>query len=124
VGTSPDRFRLHLDLVPDHRFEMIVTEIIPSRSYGFQTEITPSVGRLVGSHETFTVEPIDESSCRLGLTIAAWFDGGMSAEDTAVEVMMMGISGQNALTKLKLQAEQGVKAVHAMEAVQMDGFDD
>jgi Polyketide cyclase / dehydrase and lipid transport len=124
VGTSPDRFRLHLDLVPDHRFEMIVTEANPGRRYAFGTEITPSVGRLVSSHETYTVEPIDEGSCRLGLTIAAWFDGRMSAEDTAMEVMTMGMSGQNALTKLKVQAEEGPDAVHAMEAAQMDCLDD
>ena len=123
VGSSPDRFRLHLDLVPDHRFEMIVTEAVPGRSYAFENEITPPVGRLVSSNETYSVEPVGEGSCRLALTVAAWFDGNMSAEDTAMEVMMMGMSGQNALAKLKLQAERGVDAVHAAEAMQMDGLD-
>jgi hypothetical protein len=32
----------------------------------------------------------------------------------------MGMSGQNALAKLQIQAEQGVEAVHAVEAMQMD----
>ena len=122
VGTSPDRFCLHLDLVPDHRFEMIVTEAVPGRSYAFDNEITPPVGRLVSSRETYTVEPLGESSCRLSLLVSAYFVGGMSEEEMAMEIMMMGMSGQNALAKLKIQAEQGVEAVHAIEAQQMDCF--
>lgn len=124
VGSSPDRFRLHLDLVPDHRFEMIVTEAVPARSYAYECEITPPVGRLVSCHEAYAVEPLSDGSCRLELVVSAWFVGGLSAEDMAMEVMMMGTSGQNALAKLKIQAEQGVEAVHAVEAAQMDCFDD
>ena len=41
-----------------------------------------------------------------------------------MEVMMMGTAGQNALAKLKIQAEQGVEAVHAVEAQQMDCGED
>ena len=123
VGSSPDRFRLHLDLVPDHRFEMIVTEAVPGRSYAFANEITPPVGRLVSSNETYSVEPLGESSCRLALVVSASFDGRLSMDDLAMEAMMMGMSGQNALAKLKIQAERGVDAVHAAEAMQMDGLD-
>ncbi len=121
---APDRFRLRLDLVPDLRFEMIVTEAVPGRRYAFENEITPPVGRLSSSHEAYSVEPVGESACRLGLTVSAWFVGGLSEEDMAMEVMMMGMSGQNALAKLKVQAEQGVEAVHAIEAMQMDDFED
>ena len=124
VGSSPDRFRLWLDLVPDHRFEMIVKDAVPARSYAFETEITPSIGRLVSSSEAYTLEPLSEGSCRLSLVITASFQGGLSEEDMAMEVMMMGMSGQNALAKLQIQAEQGVEAVHAIEAMQMDGFED
>jgi hypothetical protein len=124
VGADPDRFRLHLDLVPDHRFEMIVTEAEPGQRYAFENEITPPVGRLVSSHETYTIEPLTDSSCRLSLVVAATFVGGMTEQEIAMEVMMMGMSGQNALAKLQIQAEQGVEAVHAIEAMQMDGFED
>jgi hypothetical protein len=124
VGSAPDRFRLHLDLVPDHRFEMIVTEAVPGRSYAFENEITPPVGRLASSHEAYAVEPLGEGSCRLSLVISATFVGGMSDQEIAMEVMMMGMSGQNALAKLQIQAEQGVDAVHAIEAMQMDGCED
>jgi hypothetical protein len=123
VGSSPDRFRLHLDMVPDHRFEMIVTEAAPGRSYAFETEITPPVGRLVSSNEAYTVERLGETSCRLSLVVSACSDGRLSMDDLAMEAMMMGMSGQNALAKLKLQAERGVDAVHAAEAMQMDGLD-
>ena len=123
VGSAPDRFRLLLDLVPDHRFEMIVTEAVSGQTYAFDNEITPPVGRLVSSSEAYTLEPLGEASCRLSLRITAWFVGGMSVEDTAMEIMMMGTSGQNALAKLKIQAEEGVEAVHAIEAAQMDCFD-
>ena len=122
VASSPDRFRLHLDMVPDHRFEMIVTEAVPGQRYAYDCEITPPVGRLVACKEAYTVEPLGEGSCKLGLTVIAWFVGGMSEQDMAMEIMMMGTSGQNAIAKLKIQAEQGVEAVHALEAQQMDCF--
>ena len=124
VGSSPDRFRLLLDMVPDHTFEMLVTEAVPGSSYVFENEITPPVGRLVSSSEAYTVEPLGENACRVSLAVSAWFVGGMSPEDMAMEIMMMGTSGQNALAKLKIQAEEGAEAVHAIEAQQMDCFGD
>ena len=96
---------------------------VPGRSYAFANEITPPVGRLVSSNETYSVEPLGESSCRLALVVSASFDGRLSMDDLAMEAMMMGMSGQNALAKLKIQAERGVDAVHAAEAMQMDGLD-
>jgi hypothetical protein len=123
VGSDPDRFRLHLDLVPDHRFEMIVTDAVPAQSYGYECEITPPIGRLVSCHEAYSIEAVGQG-CRVGLVITASFQGGLSEQEVAMEVMMMGMSGQNALAKLQIQAEQGVEAVHAIEAMQMDGFED
>jgi hypothetical protein len=121
---SADRFEMRLDLVPGHVFGMTVSEAVPGRSYAFETDVAPPVGRLVASHEAFSIEPLGEGACKLGLTISAWFDGSLSAEETAMEVMMMGMAGQNALTKLKVHAEEGVDAVHRIEAAQMDCFDD
>jgi len=121
---APNEFRLHLDMVPDHRFVMIVTEAVPGKIYAYDAEITPPVGRLVACKEAYTVEPLSEGSCKLGLTTTAWFQGGMSEEAMAMEIVMMGTAGQNGVAKLKIQAEQGVEAVHAIEAQQMDCFDD
>jgi hypothetical protein len=86
VGTSPDRYRMRLDLLPDHVFEMIVTEVVPGQIYAFKNESTPSVGKLVGSHETYRVEPLDEESCRLHLLVSASFVGGMSDRALAREI--------------------------------------
>ena len=118
VDVTPERYRLHLDMVPDHKFEMTMTEVVPGRTYAFQNEITPPVGRLVSSHETYSLEPLGEGSCRLGLEVAATFVG-MSEEKLAREVMVMAMSCENALTKLKVHAEEGVDAVRAIEHSQM-----
>lgn len=124
VAGSPDRFRMWLDLVPDHTFEMIVTDAVPGETYAFENEITPPVGRLASSHEAYTLESRDAGSCVLTLLVEASFVGGLSEEELAMEVMMMTMSCGNALEKLKVQAEQGVDAVHRIEAAQMDGFVD
>ena len=120
VASAPDRYRLLLDLVPDHTFEMIVTAAVPGEVYAFANEITPPVGRLVASHETYDIEPLGEDKCRLGLKVVATFVGGLSDKKLAVEAITMAVSCENALAKLKVQAESGVDAVHAIEALQMD----
>jgi len=119
VGTSPDRFRMTLDFVPGHVFEMFVIEAVPGTTYAFENEITPPPGRLVSSRETYTVEPLDEGTCRLWLVVSASFMGGLSTEVLASEAVMVSVSCENALTKLKVHAEQGVEAVHQIEAMQM-----
>jgi hypothetical protein len=124
VSSSPDRYRMTLDLVPDHVFEMIVTDAVPGETYAFANEITPPPGRLVSSHETYSIEPIDDGSCMLTLLVSASFTGGLPEEALAMEVMMMTMSCGNALEKLKVHAEQGVEAVHAIEAMQMDCGED
>jgi hypothetical protein len=120
VGISPDRFRMLLDFVPGHVFEMVVTDAVPGETYAFENEITPPPGRLVRSRETYCIEPRDESSCVLSLLVSASFVGGLSEDVLAMEVMMMTAACGNALEKLRIQAEQGVEAVHAIEAMQMD----
>ena len=124
IGSSPDRFRMVLDMLPDEVFEMTVTDAVPGQSYAFENDFDPPVGRLVTSHEAFTVEPLGEGSCRLGLTVSAYFVGGMSDEELAMEVMIMAMSCENALEKLRVHAEEGIDAVHRIEAAQMDCFED
>ena len=124
IGRSPDRFRMVLDLVPDVVFEMTVTAAVPGRSYAFENDFATPAGALVSNHETYIVEPLGEASCRLGLTVSARFVGGLSENDLAMEVMTMAMSCEAALAKLKIHAEQGVEAVRAVEAAQMDCFED
>ena len=120
VGSSPARFRMELNMLPDVVFNMTVTDVVPGRSYAFSNDFAQPIGRLTASHEAFTVEPIDEQSCRLGLTVSATFVVGLSTEDLAREAVTMAMACEMALAKLKIQAEQGVEAVRDVEAAQMD----
>lgn len=122
VGTSPDRFRMTLDIVPGHVFEMIVTEAVPGARYAFDKEITPPPGKLVASHERYTIEPAGETACVLTLRVFASFAPRLAEPAIAMEVAMMTTACRNALEKLRVQAEQGVEAVHAIEARQMDSL--
>lgn len=110
---------MRLDLVPGHVFEMTVTESVPGHSYAFENEITPAAGQLVGSHEAYRIDAIGDETCRLDLVVSAWFVGELSAKALAREVTIMAMSRENALKKLKVQAEQGVEVVHRIEAAQM-----
>ena len=107
-------------MLPDVVFNMTVTDVVPGRSYAFSNDFAQPIGRLTASHEAFTVEPLDEQSCRLGLTVSATFVLGLSTEDLAREAVTMAMACEMALAKLKIQAEQGVEAVLDVEAAQMD----
>lgn len=121
LGSAPDRFRLELDLVPGHAFDITVTYEAPGRCYAFEIDIRPPLGRLLKSCEVYEVQPLGRSSCRLSLTVSASFEDNLPEDVLAAEVMMMAVACENALVKLKVQAEQGVDAVHALEARQMEG---
>ena len=86
VGTSPDRFRMTLDIVPGHVFEMIVTEAVPGARYAFDNEITPPPGKLVASHERYTIEPAGETACVLTLRVFASFAPRLAEPAIAMEV--------------------------------------
>jgi len=118
VGSAPDRYRLWLEALPGHVFDMVVSDAVPGRLYAFETTITPAIGQLASSRELYELDPLGEGACRLRLTVTACFTGGLSDEALASEVMMMAAACENAMVKLKLQAEQGAGAVQALEARQ------
>jgi hypothetical protein len=119
IGSSPDRFRMLLDLVPGHEFEMTVTEAVPAERYAFESTITPRAGQLVSAHEAYRLLRLGERSCRLCLTMTATFVGGMRMKAFERELAIMTTACGNALAKLKMQAEYGVEAVREIEAMQM-----
>jgi hypothetical protein len=119
IGSSPDRFRLLLDLVPGHAFEMTVTEAVPGEHYAFESTVTPWIGQLVSGHEAYRLERVGERSCRICLTMTATFVSGMRMKAFERELATMTTACGNALAKLKMQAEQGVEAVREIEAMQM-----
>ena len=115
IEGAPDRFRMTLAALPGHVFDMIVTEAVPHSAYGFATHITPSVGRLVTSHEHYRLEPLGTGTCRLTLVNTVTFIDGMRMKQLSEEVMIMSVASHNALAKLKIHAEQGAEAVTAVE---------
>lgn len=119
VSDLPDRYLMRLDLLPDHVVELTVTDDIPGEIYAFEATMIPQAGRLLSSHEAYTVEPLDERSCRLHLSVTATFVEGLRLKAYEAEIAAMSAACHNALVKLKLHAEQGVEAVRAVEAQQM-----
>ena len=112
---APDQFRMIMVELPDHLVEMIVTEAVPHSTYGFTINIAPMVGRLVTSHERYSLEPLDGGTCRLTLINTVTLADGMGDEELEYEVTLMSVASHNALAKLKIHAEQGVEAVKAVE---------
>ncbi len=118
VSTSPERFRLTLPFLPGHDFDMTVTANIQGRKYAFTTEITPVIGNMVRSHETYTLEPLDDHSCRLRLEMSTTLRDGLGRKAHEHEVAVLSASVHNNLSKLKAHAEKGVETVLAIEAAQ------
>ena len=113
---QPGRFLLIMTEMPEHRFEIIVTEAEPGRSYRFFTDISPRVGRLMECHEHYQIEPIDDSHCRLSLKTIATFTSGLTMKEYEMELTMMTVACHNGIAKLKIHAEDGADAVRAAEA--------
>jgi hypothetical protein len=115
VEDMPGRFRLYLEAMPAHVFEIAVTEAVPDQTYAFECEIEPSVGRLVSSREVYTFEALGPDRCLLRLVNTATLVDGMKMKDFEFELMQLSVACHNALAKLKIHAEQGAEAVRAVE---------
>lgn len=116
IDGQSDRFRLVMAGMPDLRFDMQMIDVVPGERYAFSTEIVPRVGRLELSEEHYSLEPAGEERCTLKLRVVATFRGELTIKQYERELMMMTVSCQRALIKLKLHAERGVEAVRALEA--------
>ena len=116
VDGQPDRFRLVMTEMPDHRFDMTVTKAVANQVYHFTTDIQPRVGRLEHDEEHYSLEPLGEDRCKLKLTTIATFKSGLKMKEYEQELSMMALACQRALIKLKAHAEQGVEAVQALDA--------
>lgn len=113
---SPNAFRLIMTEMPEHNFDMLVSEATPHSSYRYTTDINPRVGRLEASEEHYRIEPADDGQCELSLSISATFRPGLNIDEFKQEVVMVSVACRNALLKLKAHAEGGVEAVHALDA--------
>lgn len=113
---QPDRFRLVLNEMPDHRFDMTVSKAVTNQAYVFSTVIQPRVGRLESDEEHYSLEPLGEDRCRLKLTTTATFKSGLTMKQFEQELAMMTVACQRALVKLKAHAEHGVEAVKVLDS--------
>ena len=111
---SPDRFRLIMTEMPEHKFDMVVSEAEPATVYAYSTTIEPKVGRLVKSQESYAIEAQGDNQCELTLTIIAQLDDDLEEDELEDEVMMVTVACHNTLQKLKILAEEGVEAVKAV----------
>ncbi|WP_340588445.1 hypothetical protein [Erythrobacter alti] len=117
-NVAKGRFRLHVDMVPDHAFTVVVTDAEPARLYAFDSQATPRLGRLVQTHERYEIVPTGDDACQIRLLVKAQFEIGMTMREWKRECEMTGIGVANALTKLKIHAEMGVEAIRGIEEIQ------
>lgn len=106
IGSYPD--------LGDMTFDMTVTEACPHRVYAFEGALPEGTGRLVSTHERYTIEPREGGGCELRLVCEATFRP-MKLKHYAEEIGLMMVATHNALAKLKLHAEQGPEAVIAVK---------
>lgn len=122
VGTvetvAPGRFRLALDVTPDHLFTVVVSEAEPGRLYAYDVQTTPRAGRIVASSERYSITPTSHDSCRVKLVTTVEFEKEMTRREWQDECKMLAIAVNNTLAKLKLHAEQGTSVIREIEAIQ------
>ena len=112
------RFRLHLDMLPDHAFTLVVTDAEPGRLYAFDSQATPRAGRLVQTHERYEIVPTGSETCQVRLFMKAQFEIDMTMREWKRECDTMWLGVANALTKLKIHAEMGVETIREIEDIQ------
>ncbi|GGD60256.1 hypothetical protein GRI62_00250 [Erythrobacter arachoides] len=115
--TGPDSFVMTLDMAPDLVFPVRVLEALPEEAYTYECTIEPKVGRLVKSTERYDMSAEGDAT-HVTLTMLAEMDAGMSRRERAQEMKMLGVAGGNALAKLKIHVEQGVRMIREIEALQ------
>lgn len=115
ISGDPRTYRLWYDLTPDMNYLFTVTEAVPGRSYAYSASIVPQIGLRTGSHEAYAIEPISIGSCRLTIVNTINHAPGMNRRQLDAEIAKSSQAVANSLTKLKIQAEQGVEAVEEFE---------
>ena len=115
IANSVEKYLLVLNVLPDHRFEMTVSEARRPHAYAFSTEIAPPIGKLLWSTERYAITPQGEGACTVSQTVVAKFNDGLTMREVEQELMVMSSACQRALVKLKLHAEQGAEVIKAIE---------
>jgi uncharacterized protein YndB with AHSA1/START domain len=112
------RFLMRVPQVPDLDFHIDVIESEAPNHYAYAIVIDPLVGRMASATESYTVWDVPGGGCRVRFENAVTFQEGFRERDVIEEFARVTVASHNSLAKLKLQAEQGVEAVLALEAQQ------
>lgn len=115
VADNPREFRMWYDRTPDLNFLFTVTEAVPGRAYSYAAKIVPPVGRRLNQHEAYALTPLDGERCHVAMVNAVEHLPNLTEAELVEEVRLSMRAMLNGLTKLKLQAEEGVAAVGAFE---------
>jgi hypothetical protein len=113
------KFLMKIPQAPELDFHFDVIDAEAPNHYAFAAVIEPLVGRLAASAESYTVWDVPAGGCRVRLDNTVTFQDGLRMRHVQEEFGKVTVASFNALAKLKLQAEQGVEAVHAMEQCQL-----
>ena len=112
------RFLMKVPAVDDLDFHVDVIQAEAPNHYACAIVIEPLVGRLAASTEAFTIWDVPTGGCRVRLDNTVTFQEGFKMRDVEQEFALVTRATLDGLAKLKLQAEQGVEAVHALERCQ------
>ena len=113
--TGEDEFHFYLDFAPDAPMVSKVVEQVPGEYYAIVTALPDCFGHLRISEESYTFASNGSGGTRLKLETRAFFSEGMTMDQYREEVGRVAIATQNALTKLRIHAEFGLKAAKAVE---------
>ena len=116
VEGNGQRFVMNLPQVPDLDFHIDVIEAEAPNFYSYAIVVDPLVGRKAASIESYTVSDMPGGGCRVRLENAVTFQEGLREKDVPEEFGMVTVALYKTVAKLKLQAEQGVEAVLALDA--------
>ena len=116
VEGNGQRFVMNLPQVPDLDFHIDVIEAEAPNFYSYAIVVDPLVGRMAASIESYTVSDMPGGGCRVRLENAVTFQEGLREKDVPEEFGMVTVALYKTVAKLKLQAEQGVEAVLALDA--------
>ncbi len=121
---TDDMYEIALADMEDLSFRFQVLEYVKGKRHMSKVMIEPRIGNLVEAIEDYQLTPLGDDRCVVKLITKATFSDDLSDEEIAEEVAMMSMAVEEDLTKLKIHAEQGVKAVHAYNEEQDNtGFD-
>ena len=109
------RFLMKVPQVPDLDFHIDVIESEAPNHYAYTIVIDPLVGLMASATESYTVSDVPGGGCRLRFETAVTFQEGFRERDVIEEFARVTVASHNSVAKLKLQAEQGVEAVFAVE---------